>query len=147
MYTMPLTRRGRPRPLVRSPRHVARVLLVVYRLRRAIKRCMSNTDSKCRIPAASYEVMCAYLRRPVYALLPVIRASTQWRTHASPYTRALWGLMDDNGLVAWSQDVRYSGPTATLQQLIEQRHQMLASVAYSRLVRVTELMSKLFEQR
>jgi hypothetical protein len=149
MYTMPLTRRGRPRPLVRSPRHVAPVLLVVHWLRRAITRFMSNTGSKYRVPAASYEVLCAHLRQTTYALLPGIRNTVQWRTHSSSYTRALWGLIYDNVLVAWSQDVKYSSPTATLQQLIEQRHQMLAAVAYSRLVRVTarELMGQLFEQR
>jgi hypothetical protein len=149
MYSMPLTRRGRPRPLVRSPRHVAPVLLVVHWLRRAITRFMSNTGSKYRVPAASYEVMCAHLRQTIYALLPGIRNTVQWRTHSSSYTRVLWGLIDDNVLVAWAQDVRYSSPTATLQQLIKQRHQMLASATYSRLVRVTarELMSQLFEQR
>jgi hypothetical protein len=143
---MPLARRGRPRHSVGS-RHAAPVLLVVHWLRRAIQRFMSNTGSKYRLPAASYEVMCAHLRRIIYAHLPMIRSSTQWRMNASQHTRALWGLIDDNVLVAWSQDVKYSSPFATLQQLVEQRPQMLASVAYSRLVRVTarELMSQLFE--
>ena len=147
MYSMPLARHGRPGRSLHSPRHVAPVLLVVYWLRRAIKRFMSNTGSKYRIPAASHEAMCAYLRQTVYACLPGIRNSVQWRTHSSPYTRALWGLVDDNVLIAWSQDVKYSSPAATLQQLVEQRHQMLASVAYARLVRVTarELMRELFE--
>jgi hypothetical protein len=144
MYSMPLTRRGRPRPSIRSPRHVAPVLLVTHLLRRAITRC-----SKYRVSAASYEVLCAHLRQTIYALLPDIRNSVQWRTQSSSYTQALWGLIDDSVLVAWAQIVRYSSPTATLQQLIEQRHQMLASVAYSSFVRVTarELMSQLFEQR
>lgn len=146
-YSMPLARHGRPRRSVRSPRHVAPVLLVVHWLHRAINRFLSNTGNKCRIPAASYEVMCAHLRRTVYAFLPVIRNSVQWRTQSSPYTRALWELIDDNVLVAWSQDVKYSSPVASVQQLLEQRHQMIASVAYARLVRVTarELMRELFE--
>jgi hypothetical protein len=113
MYSMPLTRRGRPRPLVRSPRHVAPVLLVVYWLRRAIKRFASNTGSKYQVPAASYEVMCAHVRQTVYAFLPGIRNSAQWRTHSSCYTRVLCGLIDDNVLIAWSQDVQYSSPFAT----------------------------------
>jgi hypothetical protein len=66
MYSMPVARHGRPRRSVRSPRHVAPVLLVVHWLRRAIKRCMSNTGNKCRIPAASYEVLCAHLRTLSY---------------------------------------------------------------------------------
>jgi hypothetical protein len=144
---MPLARHGRPRHSIRSPRYVAPVLLVVYWLRRAIKRFMSNTGKKCRIPAAFYEVMCAHLRRTMYAFLPDMCNSVQWQTQSSPYTRALCGLIDDNVLVAWSQDVKYSSPTATLQQLVEQRHQMLASVADARLVQVTarEVMSELFD--
>jgi hypothetical protein len=108
---------------------------------------MSNTGSKYRVPAASYEVMCAHLRQTICACVPVLRDSAQWRTHSSSYTRVLWGLIDDNVLIAWSQDVKYSSPVTTLQQLVEQRQQMLASVAYARLVRVTarELMSELFE--
>jgi hypothetical protein len=144
---MPLARHGRPRRSVRSPRQVAPVLLIVHWLRRAIKRFLSNTGSMYRVPAASYEVMRAHLRQTIYACLPVIRNSVQWRTHSSSYTRVLCGLIDDNVLVAWSQDMKYSSPFATLQQLVKQRQQMLASVAYARLVRVTarELMSELFE--
>jgi hypothetical protein len=67
---MPLARHGRPRRSVRGPRHVAPVLLVVHWLHRAIKRFMSNTGNKCRIPAASYEVMCAHLRQTIYAVVP-----------------------------------------------------------------------------
>jgi hypothetical protein len=142
---MPLTRRGRRRHSVGS-RHAAPVLLVVHWLRRAIQRFLSNGD-KCRMPAASRDAMCTYLRRIIYAHLPMIRSSTQWRTNASQHTRALWSLIDDNVLVAWCQDVKYSSPTPTLQQLIAQRHQMMVSVAYSRLVHVTarELFSELFE--
>ena len=71
----------------------------------------------------------------------------QWRTSAIQYTRALWQLIDGNVFVAWSRDVKFSSPTLTLQQLIDQRHQMLMSVAYARLVQVTarELMSELFQ--
>jgi hypothetical protein len=147
MYCMPVARHGRPRRSVHSPRYVAPALLLVYWLRRALKRFMSNTGNKCRIPAASYEVICAHLRQTIYACLPVIHSSAQWRTHSSPYTRALWGLIDDNVLVAWSHDVKYCSPIATPQQLVEQRHQMLASVAYARLVQVTarEVMSELFD--
>jgi hypothetical protein len=146
MYSMPLARCGRPRHSVGS-RHAAPVLLVVHWLRRAIQRFLSNRGDKCRIPAASRDAMCTHLRRIIYAHLPMIRSSTQWRTNASQHTRALWSLIDDNVLVAWLQDVKYSSPTATLQQLIERRHQMMVSVAYGRLVQVTarELCSELFE--
>jgi hypothetical protein len=63
------------------------------------------------------------------------------------HKRALCSLIDDNVLVAWCQDVKFSSPTPILQQLIDQRHQMLVSVVYARLVQVTarELMSQLFE--
>ena len=141
---MPLARRGRPRHSVGS-RHAAPVLLVVHWLRRAIQGFLSSGD-KCRIPAASRDAMCTHLRRIVYAHLPMINSSMQWRMNASQHTRALWSLIDDNVLVAWCQDVKHSSPTATLQQLIARRHQMLVSVAYTRLVQVTarELFSELF---
>jgi hypothetical protein len=144
MYCMPLARRGRPRHSVGS-RHAASMLLVVHWLRRAIQRFLSS-DDKCRIPAASRDAMCTHLRRIIYAHLPMISSSMQWRTNASQHTRTLWSLIDDNVLVAWCQDVKYSSPTATLQQLIERRYQMMVSVACSRLVQVTarELFSELF---
>jgi hypothetical protein len=142
---MPLARRGRPRHSVGS-RHAAPVLLVVHWLRRAIQRFLSSGD-KCRIPAASRDAMCTHLRRIIYAHLPTISSSMQWRMNASQHTRALWGLIDDNVLVAWCQDVKHSSPTPTLQQLIESRHQMMVSESYSRLVQVTarELLSELFK--
>jgi hypothetical protein len=97
-YSMPLARRGRPGRSIRGPRHVAPVLLVVYWLRRAIKRFMSNTGNKCRT-------------------------------------------------LSMVSKRKYSSSVASLQQLLEQRHHMLASVACGRLVRVTarELMSELLE--
>jgi hypothetical protein len=146
MYSMPLARRGRPRHSVGS-RHAAPVLLVVHWLRRAIQRFLSNRGDKCRIPAASRDAMCAHLRCTIYAHLAEIRSTMQWRANAREHTRALWQLIDDNVLVAWSRDVKFSSPTPTLQQLIEQRHQMLRSLAYARLVQATarELMSELFE--
>jgi hypothetical protein len=142
---MPLARRGRPRHSLGS-RHAAPMLLVVHWLRRAIQRFLSCGD-KCSIPAASRDAMCTYLRRIIYAHLPVISSSMQWPTNASQHTRALWSLIDDNVLVTWCRDVKYSSPTRTLQQLIARRHQMLMSVAYSRLVQVTaqELFTELFE--
>jgi hypothetical protein len=140
---MPL---ARPTRSVRS-RHAAPVLLVVHWLRRAIQRFLSNTGDKYSIRAASRDAVCAHLRRTIYAHLPEIRSSMQWRTNASQHTRALWQLIDDNVLVAWSRDVHFSSPAPTLQQLIDQRHQMVMSVAYARLVQVAarELMSELFQ--
>jgi hypothetical protein len=145
MYSMPLARRGRPIHSLGS-RHAAPVLLIVHWLRRAIQRFLSSGD-KCSIPAASRDAMCTHLRRIIYAHLPMISSSMQWRTNASQHTRALWTLVDDNVLVAWCRDVKHSSPTPTLQQLIARRHQMLMSVAYSRLVEVTahELFSELFK--
>jgi hypothetical protein len=136
---MPFVRHGRH---FIGSRHAAPVLL----LRRAIQRFVSSRD-KYTIPAAAREAMCTHLRRIIYGHLPEIRNSVQWRTDAAPYKRALWTLIDDNVLVAWSQGVKYSSPISTLQQLIERRHQMLASVAYARLVQVTaqELFSELFQ--
>jgi hypothetical protein len=88
-----------------------------------------------------------HLRRTVSACLPEVRTTMQCRTHATAYTRALC-FIDVNVFIAWSRDVKHSSPTATLQQLIEGRHQMLVSVTYARLVQVTvqELMSELFVQ-
>jgi hypothetical protein len=67
--------------------------------------------------------------------------------NSSQHTRALWQLIDDNVLVAWSRDVQFSSPAPILQQLIDDRHQLVMSVAYARLVQVTarELMSELFQ--
>jgi hypothetical protein len=142
---MPLARHGRPRLSTRS-RRAAPVLLVVHWLHRAIKRFLSNGD-KYTIRAAAREAMCAHLRRIIYAHLLEIRSTLKWRTTASQYTRALWGLIDDNVLVAWCREVKFSSPAPTLQQLIDQRNQMLMSVAYARLVQVTaqELFSELFQ--
>jgi hypothetical protein len=137
---MPL---ARPRRSVRS-RHAAPVLLVVHWLRRAIQRFLSSSSNKYSIRAASRDAVCAHVRRTIYAHLPEIRTSMQWRTITSQHTRALWQLIDDNVLVAW---VKLRSPTPTLQQLIDQRHQMVMSVAYARLVQVAarELMSELFQ--
>eukprot|EP00953_Heterococcus_sp_UTEX-ZZ885_P002390 1801-Heterococcus_DN1.PRE.2 len=137
---MPL---ARPRRSVCS-RHAAPVLLVVHWLRRAIQCFLSNSGNKYSIRAASRDAVCTHLGSTIYAHLPEIRGSMQWRTNASQYTRALWQLIDDNVLVAW---VKLSSPTPTLQQLIDQRHQMVMSVAYARLVQVAagELMSELFQ--
>eukprot|EP00953_Heterococcus_sp_UTEX-ZZ885_P024603 13451-Heterococcus_DN1.PRE.5 len=138
--------RGRLRRSTYS-RHAAPVLLVVHWLRRAVQRFLSDSGNKYSIRAASRDAVCAHVKRTIYAHLPEIRSSMQWRTDASEHTRALWQLIDDNVLVAWSRDVKFSSPTPTLQQLIEQRHQMLSSLAYARLVQATarELMSELFK--
>jgi hypothetical protein len=142
---MPLARHGRPRRSIRS-RHAASVLLVVHWLRRAIQRFLSTRGDNYSIPAASRDAMCTHLRRIIYAHVPEIRSSAQWRTNTHQHTRALC-LIVDYVLVVWCQNVKFSSPTPTLQQLIDQRHQMLVSVAYARLVQVTarELMSELFE--
>jgi hypothetical protein len=142
---MPFVRHGRH---FIGNRHAAPVLLVVHWLRRATQRFVSGRD-KYTVPAAAREAMCTHLRRIIYGHLPEICNSVQWRTHTAPYKRELWTLIDDNVLVAWSrsQGVKYSSPTPTLQQLIERRHQMLASAACARLVQVTaqELFSELFQ--
>jgi hypothetical protein len=100
---MLVARRGRPRNSIRS-RYAAPVLLVVHWLRRAIQR----------IPAATRDAMCTHLRRIIYAHLPEIRSSMQWRTSSSQHTRALSSLIDDKVLVAWCRDVKHSSPTPTL---------------------------------
>jgi hypothetical protein len=137
---MPLARPGRST----HSRHAAPVLLVVHWLRRVIQCFLSNSSNKYSIRAASRDAVCAHVRRTIYAHLPEIRSSMQWRTDASEHTRTLWRLIDDNVLVAW---VKLSSPTPTLQQLIDHRQQMLTSVAYARLAQATarELMSELFQ--
>eukprot|EP00953_Heterococcus_sp_UTEX-ZZ885_P018588 10379-Heterococcus_DN1.PRE.1 len=129
---MPLVRHGRPRLSTRS-RRAAPVFLVAHWLRRAIQHFRSGRD-KYTVPATAHESLCAHLRRIIYAQLPEIRSAEQWRASASQYTRALWGLIEDNVLVAWCRVVKSNSPAPTLQQLIDRRHQMHVSVAYARLV-------------
>jgi hypothetical protein len=81
---MPLARHGRPRRCICS-RHAAAVLPVAHWLRRGTQRYLSASD-KYSIPVTSRDVMCAYLRRIIYADLPAICSSLQWRTNKHVWT-------------------------------------------------------------
>jgi hypothetical protein len=110
------------------------------------QRFLSSGD-QCSTSAASRDAVCTHLRRIIYAHLPMISSSMQWRTNASQHTRALWQLIDDNVLVASSRNVQFSSPAPNLQQLSDDRHQLGMSEAYARLVQVAahELISELFK--